>query len=110
MARTKQQVKKTRQNQARPKGSRPLVKIVAKKSVRFMPTKRKVQRYRPGVLALKEIRLFQRTTNLLIKKLPFQRLVKEVTQSIHPGMKMQVAAIMAIQVRPGNNHFRIISL
>ncbi len=36
-------------------------------------------RYRPGTVALREIRKFQRSTNLLIPKLTFQRLVKEIT-------------------------------
>ena len=37
-------------------------------------------RYRPGVLALREIRKYQKSTELLIRKLPFQRLVKEIAQ------------------------------
>lgn len=41
--------------------------------------KRKKFRYRPGTLALKEIRRLQKTTNLLIPRLPFQRLVREVS-------------------------------
>uniref|UniRef100_A0A8C2GW23 Core Histone H2A/H2B/H3 domain-containing protein n=1 Tax=Cyprinus carpio TaxID=7962 RepID=A0A8C2GW23_CYPCA len=36
-------------------------------------------RYRPGTVALREIRLYQKTTELLIRKLPFQRLVREIT-------------------------------
>lgn len=38
---------------------------------------RKVRRWRPGTVALREIRKYQRTTALLIRKAPFQRLVKE---------------------------------
>ena len=37
---------------------------------------RKKRRYRPGTLALKEIRRFQKTTDLLIRKMPFARLVR----------------------------------
>jgi histone H3 len=36
--------------------------------------------YRPGTVALREIRRYQKTTDLLIKKLPFQRLVREITE------------------------------
>lgn len=37
------------------------------------------RRYRPGTLALKEIRRYQKTTELLIKHAPFQRLVRTRT-------------------------------
>ncbi|ORX80608.1 histone-fold-containing protein [Anaeromyces robustus] len=40
------------------------------------------RRYKPGVLALKEIRKYQRSTNLLIRKLPFARLVREIAQDV----------------------------
>ncbi|KAF9526309.1 histone H3, embryonic, partial [Crepidotus variabilis] len=42
---------------------------------------RKPYRFRPGVVALREIRHYQRSTELLIRRLPFQRLVKEITYS-----------------------------
>ena len=38
------------------------------------------RKYRPGCLALQEIRHYQRGTNLLIQKLPFQRLIREIAQ------------------------------
>lgn len=41
---------------------------------------KKPHRYRPGTVALREIRRYQKTTELLIRKLPFQRLVREVAQ------------------------------
>lgn len=37
-------------------------------------------RFRPGTVALREIRRYQRSTELLIRKLPFQRLVREIAQ------------------------------
>lgn len=40
---------------------------------------KKKRRYRPGTLALKEIRRFQKTTDLLIRKMPFARLVRRCT-------------------------------
>ena len=40
----------------------------------------KPHRYRPGTVALREIRRYQKSTELLIRKLPFQRLVREITQ------------------------------
>mmetsp|Transcript_7818 Transcript_7818/g.14547 ORF Transcript_7818/g.14547 Transcript_7818/m.14547 type:complete len:102 (-) Transcript_7818:702-1007(-) len=41
--------------------------------------KKKTRRYRPGTRALKEIRKFQRTTDLLLRKLPFARVVRNKT-------------------------------
>jgi histone H3 len=35
-------------------------------------------RFRPGTVALREIRRYQKTTELLLRKLPFQRLVREI--------------------------------
>jgi histone H3 len=43
---------------------------------------KKPHRYRPGTVALREIRRFQKTTELLIRKAPFQRLVREITQTM----------------------------
>lgn len=38
------------------------------------------RRFRPGTVALREIRRFQKSTELLFRKLPFQRLVREIAQ------------------------------
>ncbi|KXS17207.1 histone-fold-containing protein [Gonapodya prolifera JEL478] len=62
-------------------------------------------RFRPGTVALKEIRRYQKTTDLLIRKLPFARLVREITQNYinshfaRPGigMRWQSNAILALQ-------------
>ncbi|KIY99010.1 Histone H3 [Monoraphidium neglectum] len=51
------------------------------KPPRVMPRIRAPQRYRPGTVALREIRKYQKSTELLIRKLPFQRLVREVAQA-----------------------------
>ncbi|KAL1791242.1 histone H3 [Sigmodon hispidus] len=45
---------------------------------------KKPHRYRPGTLALREIRRYQKSTELLIRKLPFQRLVREIAQDLKP--------------------------
>ncbi|XP_070578239.1 uncharacterized protein [Ptychodera flava] len=54
-------------------------------------------RYRPGTLALKEIRKYQRSCQLLIRKLPFQRLVKEIAQNIYRGIRFHTDALFALQ-------------
>lgn len=58
---------------------------------------KKPHRFRSGTRALQEIRRYQRTTNTLISKLPFQRLVREVAQNHRPDIRFQSAAIGALQ-------------
>jgi histone H3 len=57
-----------------------------------------VYRYRPGTVALREIRRYQKSTELLIRKLAFQRLVKEIAMSINTDLRFQSASISALQV------------
>ena len=57
---------------------------------------------RPGTVALREIRRYQRSTDLLIRKLPFARLVREITEtySSTPAegeKRWKVEALMALQ-------------
>jgi histone H3 len=54
-------------------------------------------RGRPGTVALREIRKYQKSTELLIRKLPFQRLVREVAQDFKTDLRFQSHAIMALQ-------------
>jgi len=56
-------------------------------------------RFRPGTVALREIRKYQKSTNLLIRKMPFQRLVREIAQDICPdvNLRFQTAAVAALQ-------------
>jgi histone H3 len=58
---------------------------------------KKPHRYRPGTVALRQIRKYQKTTDLLLRKLPFQRLVKEVAQDFKNDLRFQSGAIMALQ-------------
>ena len=55
------------------------------------------RRYRPGTIALREIRKFQKTTDLLIRKLPFQRLVREIATEYKSDLRFQTQAILALQ-------------
>lgn len=48
-------------------------------------------------MALREIRRYQKTTDLLLTKLPFQRLVREIAHTIKPDTRWQRAAIQALQ-------------
>jgi histone H3 len=59
---------------------------------------KKPHRFCPGMVALREIRKFQMTTNLLIRKAPFQRLVRELPQKIGKSdLRMQSTAVLALQ-------------
>ena len=57
----------------------------------------KVGRFRPGMMALREIRHYQKSTALLIRKLPFQRLVREIAQDFRTDLRFQGAAILCLQ-------------
>ena len=61
--------------------------------------KPKKHRYRPGTVALREIRKYQKTTELLIQKLPFARLVREITQLTigRTDIRFQSTALVALQ-------------
>ena len=50
-----------------------------------------------GTVALREIRRYQKSTELLIRKLPFQRLVREIAQDFKSDLRFQSSAIGALQ-------------
>ena len=58
---------------------------------------KKPHRFRPGTVALREIRKYQKSTELLIRKLPFQRLVREICQEFKSDLRFQSNAIVALQ-------------
>ena len=59
-----------------------------------MEKQRKIQR---GMQALKEIQKYQKGADLLIRRLPFQRLVREIVQKRREGLKLQSLAVLALQ-------------
>ena len=58
---------------------------------------KKPRHYRPSTVALHEIRRYQKMAELLIRKLPFARLVQEVAQDFKTGLHFQWEAIAALQ-------------
>ncbi len=54
-------------------------------------------RWHPGTVALREVKRYQKTTELLVKKAPFQRLVREIAAAHKDGLRFQSAALAAIQ-------------
>ena len=99
MSRTKQTARKSTGGKA------PRPEFLATKAARKAPRPsapatggcKKPHRYRPGTVALREIRRFQKSADLLIKKLPFQRLVREIAQDFDKDLRFQSAAVGALQ-------------
>ncbi|KAK2900228.1 hypothetical protein Q8A73_013357 [Channa argus] len=74
--------------------------IRSRSSVAASPSPQPVQRFKsnaPGTVALREIRRYQKSTELLIRKLPFQRLVREIAQDFKTDLRFQSSAVMALQ-------------
>ena len=69
----------------------------ARKSAPATGGVKKPHRYRPGTVALREIRRYQKSTELLIRKLPFQRLVREIAQDFKTDLRFQGSAVLALQ-------------
>ena len=69
----------------------------AKKTATAKGGVKKPHRYRPGTVALREIQRYQKSTELLIRKMPFQRLVREIAQDFKSYLRFQSGAILAIQ-------------
>jgi histone H3 len=69
----------------------------ARKSAPATGGVKKPHRYRPGTVALREIRRYQKSTELLIRKLPFQRLVREIAQDFKTDLRFQSSAVVALQ-------------
>ena len=65
--------------------------------VRLKGRQIKPHRYRAGTAALRDIHHFQKSTALLIRKLPFQRLVREIAQDYKTDLQFQSAAILCLQ-------------
>ena len=97
MARTKQTARKSHGGKA------PRKQLATKANRKMAPEGgvKKPHRYRPGTVALREIRKYQKSTELLIKKLPFQRLVREIARDFPINgvdeLKFQSTAILALQ-------------
>jgi histone H3 len=54
-------------------------------------------RWRPGTVALREVRRLQKSTELLVAKAPFSRLVREIAETHKAGLRFQSTAVAAIQ-------------
>eukprot|EP00051_Salpingoeca_urceolata_P032392 m.15498 g.15498 ORF g.15498 m.15498 type:complete len:138 (+) comp5031_c1_seq1:190-603(+) len=95
MARTKQTARKST-------GGKGVRKQLATKAARksapsTMTGVKRKKRTQPGKAALKEIRLFQNSTHLLLRKLPFQRLCREISQCLVSDIRFRPSALEALQ-------------
>lgn len=97
MARTKRSARKSTGGKA-PRKQLATARKAARKSAPLTGAIKIPHRYRPGTVALREIRRYQKSTELLIRKLPFQRLVREIAQDYKSDLRFQSAAIGALQV------------
>ncbi|MCQ2819328.1 MAG: histone H3 [archaeon] len=94
MARTKQTARKNTGGKAPRK---QISTKAARKTAPVCPGVKKPHRFKPGTVALREIRKYQKSTELLIRKLPFQRLVREVALEYKTDLRFQSQAVLALQ-------------
>ncbi|KAF8669891.1 hypothetical protein HU200_051071 [Digitaria exilis] len=74
-----------------------LVSAAARKTAPVTGGVKKPRRYRPGTVALREIRKYQKGADLLIRKMPFRRLVREIAQVHKSDLRFQSHAVLALQ-------------
>lgn len=82
-------------------GKVPRKQVATKSARKSLPVAtggiKKAHRFKPGTVALREIRRYQKSDELLIRRLPFQRLVREIAQDFKTDLRFQAAAIEALQ-------------
>ena len=94
MARAKQNDRKSTEGKA------PRKQLATKAARKSQPATGGIKtphRFRPDTVALREIRWSQKSTDLLIRRLPFQRLVREIAQEFKSDLRFQTSAVQAIQ-------------
>ena len=94
MARTKQTARKSTGGKAPRKH---LATKSARKSAPTIGGVKKPHRYRPGTVALRKIRRHQKSTELLIRKAPFLRLVREIGEDFKTELRYTGTSILALQ-------------
>ena len=100
---------RTKEHPVKRPGKYPIQRNTARKHVAYKVGKharknapsggivKKPFRWKPGVVALREIRRYQKSTDLLIRKMPFQRLVRDVIRQFNGELRCQMAALLALQ-------------
>ena len=92
---------RTKQTACKSTGGKALRKQLATKAARKAAPAiggcKKPHCYHPGTVALGEIHKYQKSTDLLLRKLPFQRLAREIAQNISADLHFQAPALAASQ-------------
>ena len=96
MTRTKQASKKSFPGAKAPRKTISF-KAPARKTTPIPMNIKRPRRFRPGTVDLREIRQFQKSTDLLIRKLPFQKVVREIATQYKSDLRFQTQAILALQ-------------
>lgn len=97
MARTKQTARKSVAGSKAPRKSTVASKSRLATDGAAATEGRKKRRFHPGTVALREIRRYQKDTSMLLRKLPFQRLVREIAQNHKSDLRFQSSALAALQ-------------
>ncbi|KAM0676601.1 histone H3-7 [Binucleata daphniae] len=93
MARTKQTARKSTGGKAPRK---QLTTKAARKTSTLPQTGIKKPRFTAGTVAIREVRRYQNSTELLMRKLPFQRFVRNITHQHKADLRFQGAALAAL--------------
>ncbi|KAL5077279.1 hypothetical protein RYX36_016263 [Vicia faba] len=94
MARTKQNTCKSTE------GKDPRKQLTTKAARKYAPATggvKKPHRFHPRTVALIEMRKYQKSIKLLIRKLPFQRIVREIAQDFKTDLRFQSSVVFALQ-------------
>jgi histone H3 len=93
MARTKQTARKSTGGKA------PAVALaqMAARTSTFSGGFKRPHKWRPGTVALREIRKYQKTFNLLLRRRPFMRLIREIAQDYRKDLRFTSNALLAVQ-------------
>jgi histone H3 len=94
MARTKQTARQSTGGKA---PRHHLATKAAQKQARHIGGVKKPHCYRLGTVAIREIRKYQKNTDLLIRKSPFQHLVREIPINLKLDLRMHSTAVLALQ-------------
>ena len=94
MARTKQTARKSTGGKA---PRLHLATKAARNLARSFGGVKKPRHWHPGTVALCEIRKYQKNTDLLMRKAPFQHLVRKIACALKSDLQMQSTALLALQ-------------
>ncbi|CAP36494.1 Protein CBG19204 [Caenorhabditis briggsae] len=97
MARTKQIARRSTGSSTNPMMPKTTPPAGIVKVARTLGGVMRPSRHRPGTVALREVRRYQKSTELLILKRPFERLVREIAQDMKTDFRFQSSAIEALQ-------------